>query len=146
MKLNWGSGIFIFLILFVTAAVAFVIFTMQHGVNLVHKDYYEKGVDYSEQMKVETRSAGFKNTFDITNQDDLLIVNIDESLSSQIDSGRVLLFRPSDSKQDIYQLVESNVSQVVFSKKDLIHGRYILKFYWYSEGLKYEVDKPVNIQ
>lgn len=146
MKLNWGSGIFIFLILFVTAAIAFVIFTLQHDVNLVHKDYYEKGVDYSEQMKVEKRSIVFQNDFDIINQDDLLIINIDESLSSKIDSGSVLLFRPSDSKRDISLLVDSKATQVIFSKEDLIHGRYILKFFWYSEGLKYEVDRPINIQ
>ncbi|NQU53942.1 MAG: FixH family protein [Bacteroidetes bacterium] len=146
MKLNWGTGIFIFLILFVTAAVAFVIFTMQHDVNLVHKDYYEKGVDYSEQMKVEARSAVFQNAFNISEKDDLLVVNIDETLAAKIDSGRVLLYRPSDSKQDISFPVESKTNNITFSKEDLIHGRYILKFFWYSEGLKYEVDRPVNIQ
>lgn len=146
MKLNWGTGIFIFLILFITAGVAFIIFTLQYDVNLVHKDYYEKGVDYSEQMNVEKRSTEFKNAFKITNQNNLLILNIDESLSSKIDSGRILLFRPSDSKHDISLQLESKATKVVFPKEDLIHGRYILKFFWYTGGLKYEVDRPVNIQ
>src|SRR5665811_750529 len=106
----------------------------------------DRGVDYSEQMKVDARSTPFKNAFDISNQDNLLIVNIDESLSSKIDSGTVLLFRPSDSKRDIYLPVESRATKVVCSKEDLIHGRYILKFFWFSEGLKYEVDRPINIQ
>ena len=146
MKINWGTGILIFLILFLLAATAFMIFAFNQDVNLVHKNYYEKGVDYSEQMKVEARSTAYKNAFDIINQDNLLIVNIDESLSSKIDSGRVLLYRPSNSKRDISLPVESKATKVVFSKEDLIHGRYILKFFWYSGGLKYEVDRPVNIQ
>ena len=99
MKLNWGTGIFIFLILFITAGVAFIIFTLQYDVNLVHKDYYEKGVDYSEQMNVEKRSTEFKNAFKITNQNNLLILNIDESLSSKIDSGRILLFKDTETSK-----------------------------------------------
>ena len=146
MKFNWGTGILIFLILFVLGAVGFVIFTLQFDANLVHKDYYEKGVDYSEQMKVNQRSVQFKNAFQIQLQENYLIVEIDESLSSKIDSGSVLLFRPSDRNRDIQLQVESKASRVSFPKQDLIHGRYILKFYWYSEGLKYEVDRPINIQ
>lgn len=146
MKFNWGTGIFIFLIVFLLAATAFMIFAFNQDVNLVHKNYYEKGVDYSEQMKVEARSVEFENAFDIASQDDFLIVNIDKSLATKIDSGRVLLFRPSDSRLDISLSLESKATKVVFSKEDLIHGRYILKFFWYSGGLKYEVDRPVNIQ
>jgi hypothetical protein len=146
MKFNWGTGILIFLILFLLACAGFIYFAFQQDVNLVHKDYYEKGVDYSEQMKVNERSVPYKNAFDIKIQGEVLLVNIDEVLSSKIDSGRVQLYRPSDSDRDISFPVESNVSQFSFPKTDLLHGRYILKFYWYSDGLKYEVDRPVNIQ
>ena len=146
MKFNWGTGIFIFLILFVVGAVGFVIFTLQFDVNLVHKDYYEKGVDYSEQMRMDTRSATFKDAIQVISDDKFLVMAIEESLSSKIDSGNVLLFRPSDSKRDINIPVEKNSSNISFSKNDLIHGRYILKFSWYSEGIKYEIDRPVNIQ
>ena len=146
MKFNWGTGILIFLILFLLACAGFIFFAFQQDVNLVHKDYYEKGVDYSEQMKVDARSTLFRDAFTISSQDNLLIVNINEYLSSKIDSGTVLLYRPSDSKRDIYLPVESRATKVVCSKEDLIHGRYILKFFWFSEGLKYEVDRPINIQ
>jgi hypothetical protein len=146
MKFNWGTGIFIFLILFVVGAVGFVIFTLQFDVNLVHKDYYEKGVDYSEQMRMDTRSATFKNAIQVIPDDKFLVMAIEESLSSKIDSGNVLLFRPSDSKRDISIPVEKNSSNISVSKSDLIHGRYILKFSWYSEGIKYEIDRPINIQ
>ena len=85
MKFNWGTGIFIFLILFVVGGVGFVIFTLQFDVNLVHKDYYEKGVDYSEQMRMDTRSAIFKNAIQVNSDYKYLVVNIEESLASKID-------------------------------------------------------------
>ena len=146
MKFNWGTGIFIFLILFVAGGVGFVIFTLQYDVNLVHKDYYEKGVDYSEQMRMDTRSTAFKNAIQVNSDDKYLVVKIEESLASKIDSGNVLLFRPSDSKRDISISVKKKSSNISFSKTDLIKGRYILKFSWYSEGIEYEIDRQVNIQ
>ncbi|NOR74224.1 MAG: hypothetical protein GQ525_03590 [Draconibacterium sp.] len=146
MKFNWGTGIFIFLILFLLAATAFMIFAARQGINLVHKDYYEKGVNYTEQMEIDARSVEYKNAFKITNTDKQFIVDIEKSLSLKIDSGNLILFRPSNSKQDIILTVEQQTQQITFKKEDLINGRYILKFYWYSEGLKYEVRQPVNVQ
>ena len=75
-----------------------------------------------------------------------LNIDVEESLAAKIDSGSVLLFRPSNSKNDITFSLEKYAKQVQVSKSELIHGRYILKFTWYSGGLKYEIDKPVNIQ
>ena len=146
MKINWGTGILIFLIVFLLACAAFIIFAFNQDVNLVHKDYYEKGVDYTEQMNVEARSVRFKNAIKVNSENEFLTLNIEAELASKIDSGNVLLFRPSNSKQDISYPVEKSVREVNIPKKDLISGRYILKFFWYSEGLKYELDRPVNIQ
>ena len=146
MKFNWGTGIFIFLILFLLAATAFMIFAARQGINLVHKDYYEKGVDYTEQMKVDARSVEFKNAFKIINLDKYILVEIEDKLSAKIDSGSILLFRPSDSKLDVSLLVNKQATKITFPKEGLINGRYILKFYWYSNGLKYQVNRPVNVQ
>jgi hypothetical protein len=146
MKFNWGTGILLFLILFLAACAVFITFAMRQDVNLVHKDYYEKGVDYTEQMDVNARSLPFKNDFTVTNENDFLVVNIEESLSAKIDSGKVLMFRPSDSKQDIWYALKANSSKVNLPKENLVSGRYILKVYWYSNGLKYEIDQPVNVE
>jgi hypothetical protein len=146
MKFNWGTGILLFLILFLAACAVFITFAMRQDVNLVHKDYYEKGVDYTEQMDVNARSLPFKNDFTVTNENDFLVVNITESLSAKIDSGKVLMFRPSDSKQDIWFALKANSSKVNLPKENLVSGRYILKIYWYSNGLKYEIDQAVNVE
>ncbi len=146
IKFTWGTGIFLFLAIFLMACAAFIIFAMNQDVNLVHKDYYEKGLDYSEQMNINSRSAKFKNAISAGLHDDFLKIDIEEMLAANIDSGSVLLFRPSDSKNDIAISLEKSVKMVQIPKKELLLGRYIIKFFWYSEGLKYEIDIPVNIQ
>lgn len=146
IKFNWGTGIFIFIVLFLMACAVFIIFAARQDVNLVHKDYYEKGTDYSAQIRINQRSAAFKDDFEVINLDKFLVVSIEESLSSKIDSGGITLFRPSDRRKDVSMLLEKQTSKITFQKEDLLTGRYILKFHWYFEGLKYEVDQPINIQ
>lgn len=146
MRFNWGTGIFIFLVLFLLGSAAFIVFAVLQDVNLVHKDYYEKGVDYTEQMNVNARSVEFKNAISINQQNDTFLIDINESLATQIDSGNVLLFRPSNSKNDISIPLEKRAKTITIPKHELLIGRYILKLTWYSEGLRYEVDRPINIQ
>lgn len=146
MKFTWGTGIFLFLALFLAASAVFIVFASRQQVNLVHKDYYEKGVDYSEQMRVNERSKPFLRALKTNSATDFFVVEIEESLSHKIDSGTVLMFRPSDKTKDISAKLTAKASRLEFDKRALINGRYILKFTWYSDGIKYEIDQPVNVQ
>ena len=146
MKFNWGTGIFIFLVIFLLACAAFIIFALEQDVNLVHKDYYEKGVNYTEQMNVNARSKPYYNSIQTTMQSDFFSIDFDSSLAARIDSGNVIMFRPSDSHQDVSVPLLLSDNSLKISKGALIPGRYILKLYWYSDGLRYQIDKPVNIQ
>lgn len=150
MKFNWGTGIFVFLAIFLIACGIFITFAMRQQVNLVHQDYYEKGVDYSEQMKVDERSKPFSHSLKTKSTDQFFIIDVDKSLVAKMDSGTVHMFRPSDKTKDIsssFKVGDKTVSQQFeFDKRALISGRYILKFTWYMEGVKYEVHQPVNVQ
>ena len=97
-------------------------------------------------MNMDTRSLAFENNLKVIIENDFLEINIEESLAAKIDSGSVLLFRPSNSKNDVTMQLDKSVKQIRISKNDLMQGRYIVKFSWYAGGLKYEIDKPVNIQ
>lgn len=146
MKFNWGTGIFLFLALFLAGSAVFIIFASRQQVNLVHKDYYEKGVDYSEQMKVDARSKPFCQSIGINSTNKAMVIEIEQSLASTIDSGTMYMYRPSDKTKDIKVPVIAGLKNIQFQKEDLISGRYILKFTWYTKGVKYEVDRPVNVR
>jgi len=146
MKFNWGTGILIFLILFLLACAAFIIFAMNQDVNLVHKDYYEKGVDYTDKMNTDARSTQFSDKIQIDYNEEYLLIDFEDSMVANIDSGKVLLYRPSNSNQDVLFPMTFSDSVIKIPKENLITGRYILKLSWYSEGIKYEIDKPVDIQ
>ncbi len=146
MKFSWGTGILIFLIVFLLACTAFIIFAMNQDVSLVHKDYYEKGVNYTEQMHVNARSQPYYKSVQTRLQNNFFTIDFDSSLAAKIDSGNVMLYRPSDSHQDIFLPLLLSDKSLKIARGNLVPGRYILKIYWYSEGLKYQIDKPVSIQ
>ena len=145
MKFNWGTGILIFLILFLVACGLFISFAMRQDVSLVHEDYYEKGADHSQQMLVDARSAQYKNAIETQIKKGVLLIDIETSLATKMDSARFHLYRPSDSKYDILETFEASNSPFIIPGYALITGRYILKVYWSWDGLKYEIDQSVFI-
>jgi hypothetical protein len=146
MKFNWGTGILLVLVLFLAASAAFIIFAINQDVNLVHKDYYEKGVDYSEQMKVISRSEPLAGKIETRIAETGLQIRLDSLLTTEIDSGKIVLFRPSGKDFDLEFPLEKNKTDFQFAAENLINGRYILKVSWFSRGLKYEVDKQVVVK
>ncbi len=145
MKFNWGTGILIFLILFLLACGLFIAFAMRQEVSLVHKDYYEKGVGHSEQMNVEARSAAFENAISTRFLPEGLLIDIEALLATQMDSASFQLFRPSGGKYDIQRAFESSEIPLIIPGDELISGRYILKVYWSMNQLKYEIDQTVFV-
>jgi hypothetical protein len=146
MKFTWGTGIFLFLSIFIIAAIAFIIFASRQHINLVHSDYYEKGVNHTEQMKIKARSKPFAHAFEVSSNEQQFLVEIEPSLATVIDSGQMYMYRPSDSKQDLKIMLKKGTQKVGFNKNELNNGRYVLKFSWYSKGLAYEINRPVNVQ
>ncbi len=145
MKFNWGTGILMVLIVFLAACAVFIIFAMRQDVNLVHKNYYEKGVDYTDQMNTNARSANLTDSIRVSISKNQILVGFEGFLASAIDSGKVHLFRPSSSKLDIFLPMEFSGNNLIIENQNMLRGRYILKLSWYSEGLKFEVDKPIDI-
>lgn len=146
MKFNWGTGIFIFLLMFLAACAVFIVFALRQDVNLVHKDYYEKGVDYTEQMNVNARSTSVTNDIQVSVLEDYIQLDFEEKILPGLDSGKVHLYRPSDSKLDITYELSITDNRCLIPKENLVSGRYIAKISWFNKGLKYEIEKPVNIR
>jgi hypothetical protein len=145
MKFNWGTGILIFLILFLSACAVFIVFAMRQDVNLVHDDYYEKGVDYTNQMEVEARSIEYFDSIQTFEENGSFLVQFEANLALSIDSGNVLMFRPSSSSLDLNMPFNLSGTTLNIPREDLVPGRYILKLSWFSGGLEYQVDKTISI-
>ena len=145
MKFHWGTGILIFLILFLLAAGLFIAFAMRQDVSLVHEDYYERGVDHSDHMKVLERSAIYAGDLYTKQDSSALFVGVKQELAAKMDSALLLLYRPSNQNLDIKLPFDASRGELIIPLERLEAGRYILKMTWSFEGLKYEMEHTVVI-
>lgn len=146
MKFNFGTGIFLFMALFIIAMVSFVIFAHRQDVNLVHRDYYEKGVDHTAQMNRDRRSAIFKEQIHVTDDGLNVRITFQPDLAAHMQNGQVLFFRPSDHNKDIAYPVRLNGDTCLIEKKELVPGRYVVKITWQTGQEDFEVDKQLIIK
>ena len=146
MKFNFGTGILIFMLLFMTAIIAFVIFAHQQDVNLVHESYYEKGVDHTRQMQKEARSSEFFDKIDISDDGNYIRIVFPAGLAPKIEEGTVMFFRPSDHLKDIIKPLVLRGNVFIGAKDQLIPGRYIVKISWKANNADYVVDKQLIVK
>jgi nitrogen fixation protein FixH len=147
VKFHWGTGVLTFLILFLLAAGFFIAFAMRQEITLVHEDYYERGVKHSDQIKVSERSASYSESLYTRQDESFLSVGVDSTLTMEMDSAHLLLFRPSNQSLDINCDFEASRGELLISKEELEKGRYILKLSWSANGgLLYELERTIVIE
>jgi len=139
MKFNWGTGIFIFLIIFVLSILSFVFFAFQQDVNLVHEEYYQKGVDFDNERGMRERAKLEDYRFSIGQNKELVNISIDETYFSEISDVEAYFYRPSDRREDIKFQFKSSILEVSTTK--LIRGKYDLKISWKKDGKDYLLEK-----
>ena len=146
MKFTWGTGIFIFIILFVIAGISFVMFTLSFNVNLVHPDYYEKGVNYSKQIEINKKSNKFKNQIKITDLKNEIKISFSSEIKPTKNQINLHFFKPSDSNLDMKYKKNIEDKSCLILKDSLASGRYILKIDWHENNEKYHVEKNISIK
>ena len=139
MKFNWGTGLAIWLIIFVIAIMTFVTFAFNQDVNLVNKEYYQKGVHYDDIRIEREKGKSQEEHFTIKQEGGNVILNFDKDYFSTIENAKVQFYRPSDRREDLHIPFENNT--LVVSKSKLFKGRYQLNISWEKEGEKYMLEK-----
>lgn len=113
MKISWGTGIVIAIIIFMTITVATVIFMMNQDVDLVSDDYYEKGIKYQQQIDMENRSQRLKENVKMEWTGNMFEISFPEDYVNHTITGEILFYRPSDSKKD-FKLPLSLMERIQF--------------------------------
>lgn len=139
MKFTWGTGILIFLIIFVLFIATFVVFAFQQDVNLVHKEYYQKGVDFDQERDRKNRGASQTHQVTIEQGDGKVKIQFNEQYFSQLKDVKVYFYRASDRHED--KRFDLNQAELVVNKSDLIKGKYTLNISWKQDEEEYLLEK-----
>lgn len=144
MRLNWGTGLFIFILVFLGLCISFMIFAFRQNINLVKEDYYEKSVDFGNERDKSERSASFIQQITVENIDKSVIITFPDSFVSEIQNAEILFYRPSDDRQDVR--FKLTCDTMILPSKNFIPGRYIVKISWMRNNESYLIDKEFSVR
>jgi hypothetical protein len=143
----WPFAIIGFFCLAVLFLGSFVVWAMRQHEDLVSADYYEREVRYQQQLDSMNRSHAFAAqvvvTFDPTQQ--AIIITL-PAARQQGTTGRVHLYRPSDSRLDRELPLALNAEGVQrLDATGLSGGLWKVRVKWTTAGQEYFLDQPVIV-
>jgi hypothetical protein len=141
--MNWGKGIVITLIVFITLMAGLVTICMkQDDLHLVTQNYYEEEIKYQDQIEKMTNANSLDYKVLVY---DIQLKKVDLHLPVG-SKGTMHLFRPSDARLD--QKIDFDVLAMdakAIDLKSLKPGYWKLKLTWSENGVDYFHEEKINI-
>lgn len=138
MKISWGTGITISIVVFTIISLAFIYYAFNQEVNLVRDDYYEAELQFNEKMEVIKRTADLSQDIQVNLFNDNLEIVFPEEFDPEDLSGTILLYRPSDRRLDkVYNILPDSANIQRLKKTDLVSGLWKVRLNWIADSTKY---------
>jgi hypothetical protein len=146
VKLNWGTGIVIGIIVFVIISISMTVIFMTQDVSLVSDNYYEKSLSYQEEIDKQSRTKSLDEQVKINFNGEVIIISVPSNYLSKDISGEIFFYRPSNPELDFvlpFQLVEGN--QIIPVER-LEKGFWRIKLNWTMDGNGYYNERAITIE
>ena len=146
MKISWGTGILITIIIFMSITVLTGVFLMNQDVQLVTDNYYEKDLKYQQEIDKLNRTAALEEKVEIKFDSSAVELVFPESFSTEKISGEIYFYRPSDRKKDftIPLSLNSEARQIIPVTR-IDKGFWRIKLSWILEGDEYYNENVIII-
>lgn len=146
MKLNWGTGIVIAIILFLIVSFVMIFHFMNQKVDLVTDNYYEKTLVYQTQIDEAERSREFNKEIKVQYLNNQLKIIFSDSTAKRINNGEIYFYRPSDSGKDFKFAFELNENaELELDAEKIERGYWKVFFKWMMNGESYSVERTLMI-
>lgn len=140
MKFNWGHGITIVIVLFITGILSMVYITMQqnNSTQLIEENYYDKELVFQQQIDgSHNLNALYPDSLALIDSTDFIYIKL-PAQAAKVDSGFVEFIRPSDKTKDRrLDLTVNNNGELTLPKSNFINGLYKFRIRWNSNGTTY---------
>ena len=148
MKINWGTGIVIAIVLFMSFILYFVIkvqINSKYDNELVVEEYYKHDAVFGNEMKRVQNAADLteKPIFSQTAAG-ITIVFPDVFVPNKI-KGTVSLYRPSNKKLDFETSISLSNPTLLIPKSKLVGGRWDINMEWQYHGKQYLTKETIYI-
>ena len=146
MKFNWGTGIVLAFIGFISFIMYFVInmnTNDKYDHDLVTEDYYKQELEFQNEINKETNAKNLTHNIQWEKTDNGIIIIFPETLKANSITGKVFLYRPSNKQFDIEIPISLSNHNLLIPEKRLLGGRWNIKVDWHYEGTDYLFKKEI---
>lgn len=147
MKFNWGTGIVVAIIAFISF-IMYMVTTMvtdhKYNHDLVTDRYYQKELKYQENIDAERNVKALEKSISIDIKENGLEVAFPENFEANFIKGTVFLYRPSDKTLDgEFPIVLKN-HKLNIPEKYLVEGRWNITVDFTYKGTPYLYHKELT--
>lgn len=146
MKISWGFGITLTIIVFLLISFATIYFSFNQKVNLVRDDYYEQEVKYQQKIEIIKRTQELPEQLEIKVVDKNIYFQFPQLFNSKSIEGNILLYRPSDRDKDF--LIKLDLDNNLFQSlplNNLAPGLWKVQVDWNVEKIEYFNEKIIMV-
>lgn len=146
LKFNWGTGIVIFIGLFMTFMITLVYKCTEQTVDLVSADYYDKEIQFQKQINRINNSAALKSQIVVTAENGTVNVQFPEVFKGIKLLGNITFFKPDNASHDfeIPINLDGELLQSIPSTK-LASGRWNVKVNYNDGDKEYYAEDKINL-
>lgn len=147
MKINWGTGIVIAMFIMICGILTLVYVAIHQDYSLVEKDYYQKGINYQEQIDRVNNSNALREKPQLIISNQMLKIQFPDWFRHKMIEGEILIYSPVDEKLDQNTPLKLNetLSQAI-SLQQTKPGRYTVKLDWEADNTPYYWEQQITIE
>jgi len=140
MKINWGTGIVIAFVLFMSFILYFVIKVQtnaEYDNELVVEEYYKHDAKFGDEMIRVQNASDLDQKPTITVASGTIEIAFPATYNPKEIKGNVSLYRPSNKKLDFVIPISLSGSTLLIPKRSLVGGRWDIAMEWQYDGKEY---------
>ena len=147
MKFNWGTGIFIVIVLFILAVVAFLIYVSNLDIKMVEDNYYDKELAYQDRIDKLNNTDSLPWKVNVKQEPGNIIIQFPQLDTALTPAGTLLFYRPSDPERDFSIPLQLNDSSCqVIDIKGIKKGKWLIKLDWAMGGKEYYYEEELFVE
>jgi len=146
MKFNWGTGVILVFIGFISFIMYFVISmntNSKYDHDLVTEDYYAQELEYQNEINKENNAKNLKENIRWKKTNEGILITFPETLEAKDITGNVFLYRPSNKQLDFETLISLSDHNLLIPDKRLLDGRWNIKIDWKYKEATYLYKKEI---
>ncbi|WMI69893.1 FixH family protein [Mangrovimonas sp. YM274] len=139
MKFNWGTGIVIAFIAFMSFILYFVIMMSKdrNDHHLVTEDYYQQELQFQNDIDKLNNAKSLESNLRWQKTDSGMLISFPENLQAQKITGNIELYRPSNKHLDYKAPIKLTNHSLLIPNDHLLEGRWDIRVDWSYEDNAY---------